>query len=201
MKKNEPSKAMQEFMSSNKMTDIVESALRDSISNLTENYIVKYVDDNIKSGFRTLVAKALGFEDRYGNWTVDHTNGRKSELSTMLASKVAIGVDAILNKCISAIDGFELSQEQLDAIKKDYKDCIFSEIRQRTRAQADAVAKDFISNHMDKLLYMESDADTATIRALTKAMDEAADPNVKSLIAENIKVIQKQFIEKLKDEV
>ncbi len=92
-----------------------------------------------------LLAKGIGFErDRWerGNWRVDHCNGRNSALVDIIKESANHDAEEWFRSQFAEKGLPVLSQQQKNATKKEYKECLERAIRRRVKELAESAAPD-----------------------------------------------------------
>lgn len=77
------------------------------------------------------VAKVLGFDNGWGEWKIDHCNGRMSTMSDFIGSKAREAAKA----AVDSID-FKTTKELQNAIYAEYVDVFKSQMRDKIRDHA-----------------------------------------------------------------
>lgn len=125
--------------------DGVQAMLQNDVNRLT-NQAYEELKSTFKASLKATVLKTLGFEqDRYGTsgWSVDHCNGRNSEISGHLSRKVKdlfeSEVDPLIEKMMP-----EMIKDVATSIRSEFKSNFLREVKFQARAASENAAKDFL---------------------------------------------------------
>lgn len=125
-----------------KLTVEVSQADFDKIEKVMADATAKFIEElptMIQQRLQGAVAKILGFENSWGEWKVDHCNGRMSVMSEYIGNKARAAATAAVDK----ID-FKSTAEIDKAIKQEYADYFKSELRERIREHAEQQVQMFL---------------------------------------------------------
>lgn len=135
---------------SEQIEERVGKALQDCLSNIPHQ---------IKSQVNQIVAKALGFECRYGNeWNVDHCNGRNSTVSSLVCAAAQKQVEEVVRK---ASEEFVITDDQIEAIKNDmrnrFRDAMYKAVGDKLEQIAAAKAVEVVNELMPDFTKISTD--------------------------------------------
>jgi len=126
--------------------------------------VLKEIPNQVKRGMSGTVARALGFENRWGGWEVDHCNGRMSVVSELISSAAQTKVrEAVME----ASKEFTISKTLKKAIMSDmknvfnraFRNTLGEEIEKLARQKAQEMAKQLMSDMANITMDMPSMAD------------------------------------------
>jgi len=125
-----------------------ESTLRAEIEAaiLPEN-VKRAVDRVIEEAAMQIIYAALGIEKRYGQWEVDHANGRKTAIANALGEHA---MSLIKSAMPAFIADFKVSQRELKAaLKKEFNEQFDAHLERMVRERAREAAEVEATRLMD----------------------------------------------------
>lgn len=105
--------------------------IEEVIASTTANFI-KELPQLIEKRLQGAVAKILGFENSWGEWRIDHCNGRMSVMSEYIGQKAKEAAQAAVSKL-----EFKPTKELQAAINKEFTDQFMDIIREQLRKRAE----------------------------------------------------------------
>jgi hypothetical protein len=140
------------------MSDVVEparivpldvEAIRERIAKAQDEWskenlpdVESRVHDILDNALKTIVAKVLGMENRWGReWEVDHCNGRSG--NSIVGDAIRTAVQPKIEELVlDAVKDFTFNEQQKASIRKEYREQLMKAAFERARgkAQADAIA-------------------------------------------------------------
>jgi len=132
------------------------------------------VSDHLDRQVNTILGQLLGFDSRYGNWEVDHCNGRGGESLVGNFIKEIAGKEAagwLLDKMVPLP---ELTKPQIKALRNDFSKRYEEKVRDELRGLIEKKAKE------DAQRIFEAAIRIGEVRSLSPPARETvgvADPN------------------------
>jgi hypothetical protein len=138
----------------------------EKLQHVVENAAAKFIDelpDMINRRLEAAVAQILGFECRFGEWTVDHCNGRMSTVSSYLSEKV----EKIVATIVDGIN-WDPSQKAIKAMEVEFASLVRNTISDRLEAAAIKKAQSIIESMMNSGNLIKIDMSVPTKKLLAK---------------------------------
>lgn len=100
---------------------------RDAITEAVEATLRKHLD--------TIVAQCIGFDERWGKWEVNHTNGREPAISVALSADI----EAVAKRLVQDYaKDFRPTKVMVEAMRNEYKRHMEYALREAAKRQAEA---------------------------------------------------------------
>jgi len=115
---------------------IIDAAVAECCKCVTPESARRKIEDILDSHTEEAVAKLLGFDNKWGDWEVDHCNGRQGESAAgdWLRKTAKEEVDKWLAKQAGALP--DLSPAQKKALREDYRNTLAYHVKERLQVLA-----------------------------------------------------------------
>jgi hypothetical protein len=134
-----------------------EDQLTKALSSMPER-----IEGIINKRIEDIVAGTLGFENRWGRWEINNTNGRQTEAANAVGRIINEKLDFALNEWTAeALKKGTLPKGWKEAARKEFDERVDWHLRELIREYA----KDHINQHAEKLLQKVLEAPPAKARA------------------------------------
>lgn len=141
---------------------------------------IKNLPHMLKGRMEAATARMIGMEDRYGgSWEVDHCNGRQSLVSNYINDQIKQNLGALVGQIGGS---FKLTEDQENAIKRDYERSMISRIRREVLDQIDKHAKTLVAEITEPMFEKLK---------INLSIDSMADPNYGATELEKLALEQK----------
>ncbi len=107
--------------------------------------------ESFKAGLKATVTRMLGFTDSWGKWEVDRTNGRASQVTTLVSTEVEKFIRDEMKSYIPLLTKEDITK-LVAAIKKDYKEKISYQLRQTVHEELNKQLKDLVATTIAEAL-------------------------------------------------
>lgn len=101
---------------------------KDNLSNVAES-----VNRILNDALTEVIAKTLGLDNHWGDWEIDHCNGRNGIFTTTIREQAQSRVTELI---ADAIGTFELNTQQKQAVRKEYREAMMRALADTARHQA-----------------------------------------------------------------
>lgn len=121
---------------------IIDAAVAECCKCVTPESARRKIEDILDSHTEEAVAKLLGFDNKWGDWEVDHTNGRQGESAAgdWLRKTAKEEVDKWLATQAGELP--DLSAAQKKALRAGYQNELEYHVKERLKARAKDHAED-----------------------------------------------------------
>ena len=110
---------------------------------LADGAVEKDVEDRLEQQFDGLIAKILGFDNRWGRWELDHTNGRagNSFIGAEIRERAEAAAIQVVNE---ALQDFKPSAALLKEVVAEFKREVLRAAEKEIGRRVEAAAADIV---------------------------------------------------------
>lgn len=111
----------------------------------TEEKMRKFIHRRLDNQVEKVIRKVLGFSEDWGEWRVDHCNGRMSKLSDLISNRASTLFTQWIDENLDQVTAKKMTKKEQNALAKEYRDLFMRRCRDEIRHKAKRDADEFLT--------------------------------------------------------
>jgi len=145
-------------------------------------HFIGQVDKMVRERLEASIAEVLGFDRSWGQWRVDHCNGRETTINKYVTDKARLVVATKLEEI--------MSESNIATVIQEAKDAVLIELKAKIKWELESRMKSEIFRVYDKYVQVVATDVEKQLEKMTTDID-IANPNMDAIG----EVVLKQFVE------